>query len=153
MDSRLRLIVFEPPTSRDFRFCNQLSPPNDANVDPCTWRKPPARSPRDFNFFDGSAQVLQPTKINMSTATPDERDHTKEEAEEPQAMTALNLPDSNGAEVNNGNPSTTTAPVDEEASKEPEESSPPPPEPPKKKLCGVCNEKEFKYKCSRCYLP
>ncbi|KAH9223370.1 hypothetical protein DL95DRAFT_283910 [Leptodontidium sp. 2 PMI_412] len=68
-------------------------------------------------------------------------------------MTALNLPDSNGAEVNNGNPSTTTAPVDEEASKEPEESSPPPLEPPKKKLCGICNEKEFKYKCSRCYLP
>lgn len=23
----------------------------------------------------------------------------------------------------------------------------------KKKLCGVCNEKEWKYKCTRCYLP
>jgi len=23
----------------------------------------------------------------------------------------------------------------------------------KKKLCGVCNEKEGKYKCTRCYLP
>jgi hypothetical protein len=22
-----------------------------------------------------------------------------------------------------------------------------------KKLCGVCNEKEWRYKCSRCYLP
>lgn len=22
-----------------------------------------------------------------------------------------------------------------------------------KKLCGVCNENEGKYKCSRCYLP
>jgi zinc finger HIT domain-containing protein 3 len=22
-----------------------------------------------------------------------------------------------------------------------------------KKLCGVCNEKEWKYKCTRCYLP
>jgi hypothetical protein len=21
------------------------------------------------------------------------------------------------------------------------------------KLCGVCKEKEYKYKCSRCYLP
>jgi len=21
------------------------------------------------------------------------------------------------------------------------------------KLCGVCNEKAYKYKCSRCYLP
>jgi hypothetical protein len=23
----------------------------------------------------------------------------------------------------------------------------------KMKLCGVCNEREGKYKCSRCYLP
>lgn len=23
----------------------------------------------------------------------------------------------------------------------------------KEKLCGVCNEKASKYKCSRCYLP
>jgi zinc finger HIT domain-containing protein 3 len=23
----------------------------------------------------------------------------------------------------------------------------------KTKLCGVCNEKEWKYKCTRCYLP
>ena len=23
----------------------------------------------------------------------------------------------------------------------------------RKKLCGVCNEKEGKYKCTRCYLP
>jgi hypothetical protein len=22
-----------------------------------------------------------------------------------------------------------------------------------KKLCGVCNEKDWRYKCSRCYLP
>lgn len=24
---------------------------------------------------------------------------------------------------------------------------------PNAKLCGVCKEKEYKYKCSRCYLP
>ena len=24
---------------------------------------------------------------------------------------------------------------------------------PNEKLCGVCKEKEYKYKCSRCYLP
>lgn len=24
---------------------------------------------------------------------------------------------------------------------------------PNAKLCGVCKEKQFKYKCSRCYLP
>jgi hypothetical protein len=23
----------------------------------------------------------------------------------------------------------------------------------KKKLCSICNEKEWKYKCTRCYLP
>ncbi|KUJ18235.1 uncharacterized protein LY89DRAFT_732919 [Mollisia scopiformis] len=36
---------------------------------------------------------------------------------------------------------------------QPEQSSTEVNLPPTKKLCGVCNENEGKYKCSRCYLP
>ncbi|PVH84605.1 hypothetical protein DL98DRAFT_584680 [Cadophora sp. DSE1049] len=88
----------------------------------------------------------------MSATTPNDHEAGKEESEElaqPEATTSL--PDSDMAEVNNVDPPVMT--VDEEASKAPEKSSSPQPESPKKKLCGVCNEKECKYKCSRCYLP
>ncbi|KAH7356855.1 hypothetical protein BKA65DRAFT_548241 [Rhexocercosporidium sp. MPI-PUGE-AT-0058] len=90
----------------------------------------------------------------MSITTPDENDHTKDDVAQLEPEVTTNLLDTNVAEVNNRIPSPpTTAVVDETASKEAEESSPPPPEPPKKKLCGVCNKNEYKYKCSRCFLP
>lgn len=41
----------------------------------------------------------------------------------------------------------------EDVSKQEEESSLVEADVPKKKLCGVCNENEPKYKCTRCYLP
>lgn len=91
----------------------------------------------------------------MST-TPDDHDETKGEAEEPEFIIITSPPVSNITEVNDDSPSetkNTAAAVEEEAAKELEKSPSPPPEPPKKKLCGVCNEKEYKYKCSRCYLP
>ncbi|KAH7407555.1 hypothetical protein BKA64DRAFT_640480 [Cadophora sp. MPI-SDFR-AT-0126] len=88
----------------------------------------------------------------MSTSTPDDHEAGKEDPEEPaQPETTTSLPDSDMAEVNNVDPAATT--VDKEASEPPEKSSSPQPVAPKKKLCGVCNEKEYKYKCSRCYLP
>jgi hypothetical protein len=41
----------------------------------------------------------------------------------------------------------------EEALKQQEESSLAEADVSKKKLCSICNEKEWKYKCARCYLP
>ncbi len=49
--------------------------------------------------------------------------------------------------------STTATAVAEEASKASEESSLAQPDILNRKLCGICKENEFKYKCSRCYLP
>ncbi|KAL2073374.1 hypothetical protein VTL71DRAFT_10698 [Oculimacula yallundae] len=115
----------------------------------------------------------------MSTnPTPDDHDNSKAPTDEPEVTESLPEPDT--TDVNNDNDSVfaTPAVVDEEVlqtaeiveevqapiAKEaeapiaeeaaPAEKSPSPPqEPAKKKLCGVCNEKEFRYKCTRCMLP
>lgn len=53
----------------------------------------------------------------------------------------------------NGVESSPATMVGEEVPKQPQESSLAGSDVSKKKICGVCNEKEGKYKCSRCYLP
>jgi hypothetical protein len=55
--------------------------------------------------------------------------------------------------VPNGVESKPAAMAGEEAPKQSQESSLAGSDFSKKKLCGVCNAKEGKYKCSRCYLP
>ncbi|KAE9375437.1 hypothetical protein N431DRAFT_502334 [Stipitochalara longipes BDJ] len=49
--------------------------------------------------------------------------------------------------------SSTETTTGEEVPNQQEESSLAEADVPKKKLCGVCSEKEWKYKCTRCYLP
>jgi hypothetical protein len=53
----------------------------------------------------------------------------------------------------NGVESSSAAMAGEEILKQRQESSLARADVSKKKLCGVCDEKEGKYKCSRCYLP
>merc|ERR1711977_178361 len=91
------------------------------------------------------------TKQNMSTTTPDDHDAREERSEELEMTPSL--PDSDMAEVNNVEPRPTTVEEEQKASEPLQKSSSPQSETPKKKLCGVCNENEYKYKCSRCYLP
>ena len=112
-------------------------------------------STRDNIFFSDSAKLLNQT--NMTTTTPDDHDAGEERSEElaqpvlPEL--AASLPDSDMAEVDNVEPRPTTVEEEEKAPEPPQKSSSPQSETPKKKLCGVCDEKEYKYKCSRCYLP
>lgn len=77
-----------------------------------------------------------------------------DESAQKDAEPAMDTPDAeivpNGAD----NPTKTT--VGQEFPKQQEEtreSSLAEADVPKKRLCGVCNEKEWKYKCTRCYFP
>ncbi|KXH44701.1 HIT zinc finger [Colletotrichum simmondsii] len=47
----------------------------------------------------------------------------------------------------------TQPPAGAAADETPETTTQPPPSAPKTKMCGVCHEKEGKYKCTRCALP
>ncbi|KAK0107311.1 hypothetical protein ONS95_004007 [Cadophora gregata] len=86
----------------------------------------------------------------MSITTPDDNDARKKELEElTKSEKIKSLPGLGMAEVNTDLPATTFGEATEPVAKSPS----PPIEPPSKKLCGVCNEKDYKYKCSRCYLP
>merc|ERR1711977_816353 len=92
--------------------------------------------------------------------TPDDHDAREARSEElaqpvqpVQPEMTASLPDSDMAEVNNVEPRPTTVEEEQKASEPLQKSSSPQSETPKKKLCGVCNENEYKYKCSRCYLP
>lgn len=52
-----------------------------------------------------------------------------------------------------GEAANSPATVEEEAPKQAEKSLLAITSASNKKLCGVCNDKESKYKCSRCFLP
>jgi len=70
--------------------------------------------------------------------------------EETKLETVVNITDAKtGLNVSKNSPE----PVIAEGPEPIEENSKPEEQVPKKKLCGVCKEKEGKYKCSRCYLP
>jgi hypothetical protein len=55
--------------------------------------------------------------------------------------------------VLNGVESSPATIAGKEVAEQPQESSLAGADVSKKKLCGVCNEREGKYKCTRCYLP
>lgn len=79
----------------------------------------------------------------MSISSPTTGNNAQDELD-----ASMILPDTAGVAGGNSN---SPATVEEEAPKVLEES--PLAKPVPKKLCGVCNENEPKYKCSRCYLP
>lgn len=74
----------------------------------------------------------------------------EEDAQE-DAGAAMDPPDTKPPQ--NGVESSVAIIAGDEISKQHQESSLAGADVSKKKLCGVCNEKEEKYKCTRCYLP
>jgi len=86
------------------------------------------------------------TFSNMSISDP-----SNDEGSQKDVVPAMDLPDTKAV----GDPadsSTETTTGDEIPNKQ-EECSLAEADVPKKKLCGICNENEWKYKCTRCYLP
>lgn len=74
-----------------------------------------------------------------------------EEGAQENVETTMDLPDAKP--VSKDVESSAETATGEEALKPQQESSLAEADVSTKKLCGVCNEKEWRYKCSRCYLP
>jgi hypothetical protein len=73
------------------------------------------------------------------------------EATQKKVEPAMDLPDAKP--VPDGTESSTQPVSGNEAPKQQEETSLAEADIRKTKLCGICNEKEWKYKCSQCFLP
>ena len=76
---------------------------------------------------------------------------SKDEDSQKDVEPAMDLPDTKtGPDPAD---SSTDATTGEDVPNQQEESSLAEADVPNNKLCGVCNKKEWKYKCTRCYLP
>jgi len=82
----------------------------------------------------------------MSISKPSDDEGSQEDV-----VPVMDLPDTKTV-PDPADSTTGTTPGGETSNKQ-EESSLAEADVPKKKLCGICNEKEWKYKCTRCYLP
>lgn len=76
---------------------------------------------------------------------------TNEEGAQENVETTMDLPDTKP--VSKDAESSAETATGEEALEQQQESSLAEADVSTKKLCGVCSEKEWRYKCSRCYLP
>ncbi|EGY15628.1 hypothetical protein VD0002_g9657 [Verticillium dahliae] len=100
----------------------------------------------------GDDRTTHPTAMEVDSpveATPSE----------PNGIAAVdtNPPVTNGTDTNppvtNGTDTTVQPSTDQAPNGESAGANNPPPPPPQPRLCGVCNEKPGKYKCTRCSLP
>ncbi|OLN95293.1 putative zinc-finger protein C4F10.19c [Colletotrichum chlorophyti] len=102
--------------------------------------QPPPRSPkRAQEEDDNNRDPSEPASKRSRAASPSDDDEGTKETTA--AMASATLETATAAQHANG-----AAPAEE-----PDETKTP--AAPRTKMCGVCNEKEGKYKCTRCALP